>query len=179
MRGAMLVVALGAVALAGCQSRLPRFAATLAHNDSATVALGQWCAARHFATPAVIRAELQHDTAPSPPDLAGWLGLVPGEALGFRHVALRCGTVKMSDARNWYRPGQLTPAMNAALVSSERPFGLVVAALGFHRQRLATQRGALPGCPSGTVWSEMAVLRKADGTPFSLVLECYPPHVLR
>ena len=45
-----------ALLVAGCSPTLNRFERMLAANDSATAALGQWCAARGIAAPATIRA---------------------------------------------------------------------------------------------------------------------------
>jgi hypothetical protein len=63
--------------------------------------------------------------------------------------------------------------MNAALLTSETPFGTVVRPLGFRRVLLESRRGRAPECPPGTVLSHKAVLRLADGRGISLVAECY------
>lgn len=163
-----------ALSLAACAPTLSRFEATLAANDSATAALQQWCAARGIAAPAEIVAETDRNEheAPSPATRAA-LGVGADEAVAFRHVRLRCGGAVLSDAKNWYVPARLTPAMNAALETTRTPFGTVVRPLGFRRERLASQRGRAEGCPAGTVLSHRAVLRLADARGFSLVLECY------
>lgn len=161
------------LALTACTNpALPRFEATLAAQPSATVALAQWCAARRLASPATIHA-LADRTARPPADVRRALGVSDQEALGYRHVRLACGDVVLSDAQNWFVPARLTPAMNEALATSQTPFGTVVAPLHFTRERLAARRGALPGCPKGTVLSHRAVLRRPDGAPISLVIECY------
>lgn len=91
----------------------------------------------------------------------------------FRHVQLLCGTAVLSDAKNWYVPSRLAPAMNAALETTETPFGTVVRPLGFRRERLASRRGRAAECPAGTVLSHKALLRLADERAISLVAECY------
>jgi hypothetical protein len=63
--------------------------------------------------------------------------------------------------------------MNHTLETTDTPFGKVVTPLGFRRDRLAAQRGRTNECPKGTVLSHRAVLRVANGSAISLVLECY------
>ena len=150
---------------------LPAFEQTLAAQDSATAALGQWCAARRLAQPARITASpVRHADAPPPADLRRLLG--PG-ATGYRHVRLSCGSLILSEAHNWYRPGALTLAMNAALATGNTPFGLVAGPLHFTRQPLDSRRGRAASCPARTILSHRALLRLPDGRPLALVLECY------
>lgn len=165
-----------ALTLAACTPTISRFERTLAANDSATAALGQWCAARGIAEPAKIRAlaDRTADEAPSPATRAA-LGVSTEEPLAFRHVQLLCGSTVLSDAKNWYVPARLTPEMNAALLTTDTPFGTVVLPLGFRRERLASRRGRAAECPPGTVLSHKALLRLADGRGISLVAECYTP----
>ncbi len=165
-----------ALALSACAPTLGRFEHTLAANDSATAALTTWCAARGIADPAEIRVRLVE----RPPEPAGRairaaLGVSPAEPLVYRHVQLACGTAVLSEAKNWYVPARIAPAMNTALTATDTPFGKVVAPLGFRRERLASRRGRAAGCPPGTVLSHRAVLRLPDGRAISLVIECYTP----
>ena len=163
-----------ALALAGCaHPQLPAFERTLAAQDSATAALGQWCATRRLADPPQIRAERLTEATPPPPDLHALLQPSPDEPLAMRRVRLRCGSLVLSEAWNWYRPARLTPQMNVTLDSSDTPFGRVAAPLGFRRERLLQQRGRAGGCPAGTVLSHRALLRLPDGQPLALVVECY------
>jgi hypothetical protein len=129
---------------------------------------------RGIAAPATIRAlaDRTANEAPSPATRAA-LGVSTEEPVAFRHVQLLCGTTVLSDAKNWYVPARLTPAMNAALLTTDTPFGKVVRPLGFRRERLASRRGRAAECPAGTVLSHKAVLRLADGRGISLVAECY------
>lgn len=162
------------MALSACAPKLSRFERTLAANDSATAALGEWCGARGIAAPATIRAlaDRTADEAPSAATRAA-LGVSAEEPVAFRHVQLLCGAAVLSDAKNWYVPARLDPAMNAALLTTDTPFGTVVRPLGFRRERLDSRRGRAAECPAGTVLSHKAVLRLADGRGISLVAECY------
>jgi len=85
----------------------------------------------------------------------------------------------MSEAWNWYAPSRLTPAMNEALDTTDRPFGAVAATLGFERYRLGSKRGATPPCRPGTAVSQRGMLRLPDGQPLALLIECYTPAALR
>lgn len=161
-------------ALSACSSTLTRFERTLAANDSATAALGQWCSAKRIAAPAEIVAETDRAASEvATPAIRAALGVGADEPLAFRHVKLRCGGAVLSDAKNWYVPARLTPAMNTALETTRTPFGTVVRPLGFRRERLESRRGRAEGCPAGTVLSHKAVLRLADSKAISLVIECY------
>lgn len=164
----------------GCTSTLARFERTLAAQDSATAALGEWCAAQALATPPLIRAERIGGAADGPTaQMRALLAVPPGERLALRHVRLSCGGVVLSEAWNWYVPARLPDTMNARLDRSDTPFGKVIAPLGFKRQRLASQRGAAADCPAGTTLSHRAVLRLPEGLPVSVVTECYTRANLR
>jgi hypothetical protein len=152
----------------------------LAH-DSATETLSRWCATRHLADPPTIVA---HRVA-GPGKLAdarvrALLNAAPGEAIGYRRVALACGAHVLSNADNWYRPGRLTAAMNAELAATDHPFGAVVRSLGFHRVTLSAQvlvsrrERAIPAA----ILRHEALLETPDGTPFSLVVETYTREAL-
>ncbi|WP_421850599.1 hypothetical protein [Novosphingobium sp.] len=157
-----------------CAPTLSRFERTLASHDSATAALGEWCAAQRIAASAQIVADTEQGAnEAATPAIRTALGVTAGEPLAFRHVRLRCGGAVLSDAKNWYVPARLTPAMNSALETTRTPFGTVVRPLGFRRERLESQRGRTEGCPAGTVLSHKAVLRLADSKAISLVIECY------
>lgn len=172
--GALAVLALSACAAAPRSDLLDRFEATLAAQDSATAALGTWCAARNFAAPATVSAAvLPGGTHSAPIDLPALLQ--SQAATGYRHVRLSCGGRVLSEAHNWYVPARLTPAMNAMLAASDTPFGKVAAPLRFTRERLSSQRGAGTGCPADTILTHRALLRLPDGAPLALVTECYTP----
>jgi hypothetical protein len=116
--------------------------ADLLSHDSATQTLGQWCADHRLAAEPKILAQRLRSTAPTPAANAALrrdLQVAAGEALGFRHVRLLCGSLLLSEADNWYVPSRLSVAMNAQLESSEVPFGVVVRALHFQRHTLAVR----------------------------------------
>ncbi|KPF81850.1 hypothetical protein IP83_12535 [Novosphingobium sp. AAP93] len=168
-----VLIGLG-LALSACAPTLSSFKRTLAANDSATAALQQWCATRGIAAPAQIMAESNRkEREEASPAIRAALGVGAEEPLAFRHVRLRCGDTVLSDAKNWYVPARLTPAMNTALETTRTPFGTVVRPLGFHRERLESLRGRAAECPAGTVLSHKAVLRLSDGRGISFVAECY------
>lgn len=177
--GAILLA--GALALGGCaSSKLPEFEATLAADPSATAALGQWCGMRQIADPPRIAATpVVGVMQAQPADARVLLGIPASEPLGYRHVQLSCGDAVLSEAHNWYVPALLTPEMNAALATTDTPFGKVAAPLHFSRERLTSQRGRGAGCPTGTVLTHRALLRLPDGRPLALVVECYTRANLR
>lgn len=166
---------LAAAALAGCATspRLAEFERTLAAQDSATAALGQWCGARGIADPPAIRAEQVGQAVQPSAEVRRLLGVGESEPLAYRHVRLACGAAVLSEADNWYVPARLAPEMNRLLATTDTPFGKVVAPLGFRRERLAAQRGRASDCPPDTVLSHRALLRLPHGHPLSLVTECY------
>jgi len=154
--------------------------AELLGHDSATATLTDWCAAHHLAEPPVIVAHRVTESKPADAQVRALLHAAPDEEIRYRRVALACGRHVLSEADNWYRPGQLTPAMNDALAASETPFGAVVKPLGFHRQTLEAQVLVTPGewrVPAAVI-RQRAVLETADGTPFSYVVETYTRAVL-
>jgi len=153
---------------------LDRFERTLAARDSATLALKDWCTAKGIGDPAHISANpVRNDDAPLPSDALDLLRVDDAASLNYRHVRLDCGGVTLSQAHNWFVPARLTPQMNTALHQTDTPFGKVVAPLRFTRERLAALRGRAEGCPQGTILSHRAILYLPDGSPISLVVECY------
>jgi hypothetical protein len=122
------------------QSRLAVWAlietlnADLLASHSATLTLTDWCASHHLSDAPKIVARLQPDaTKPISAAQRRDLNIGPDEPVIYRRVDLACGTHVLSQADNWYVPSRLTPAMNAALTSSNTPFGLVIRPL--HPQR--------------------------------------------
>lgn len=153
---------------------LPEFERALAAQDSATAALGEWCATRKLASPPAVRAQriAGEDLAPSA-EIRRLLAVEANEPLAYRHVRLTCGMAALSEAHNWYVPSRLPAGMNEELANGDSPFGAVIAPLRFTRERLAYERGRAPACPEGTILSHRAVLRLPDGRPVSMVIECY------
>lgn len=173
-------VALLPLAAAGCSpSALRQLESLLNSRDSATAALTQWCTARGIAAPPrIVARPVVGEDAPLPSDARQLLAVEENTQLGYRHVQLACGDIVLSEAHNWFVPGRLTAAMNTMLASTDTPFGTVVAPLHFTRERLDTKRGQAEGCPPGTVLAQRALLRRPDGRPISLVVECYQEDAL-
>ena len=158
---------------------LDRFEATLARHASATAALEEWCVATGIAGSPDVRAlPAAGPVLPASAETRAALRVGPDEPLGYRHVRLVCGDTLLSVAHNWYVPGRLTPAMNAALEGSDAPFGKVVAPLRYTREEQPAHRGGGQACPAATVLTKGAVLRLPDGTPIGLVIECYAAGIL-
>jgi chorismate-pyruvate lyase len=171
--------------------------AELLSHDSATATLEQWCAAHHLADPARITAE-RLPTADQPPTAKqrAELRVTPTQAVRYRHVKLRCGTVVLSEAENWYVPSRLTAAMNRQLNTTDTPFGKITQALHFQRhtigarllwhplpdgwelQPVATGASAEALNPPAQVLEHRALLLLPDGIPISEVIETYTGNVL-
>lgn len=168
------------MALTACTPTVRRFETVLAAHDSATQALTEWCGLQGLAPVPEIRAIADRTAAEAPsPQVRKVLGIGADEPVAFRHVRLVCGDSVLSVAKNWYVPARLTADMNRVLETTDTPFGKVVAALDFHRERLASRRGQSDTCPPDTVLAQQAVLRLADGRAISMVVECYTPAILK
>jgi chorismate-pyruvate lyase len=130
----------------GRESSLQRYAlmqtlnAELLASRSATATLREWCAQHRLAQVAEIIAE-QVSGAPVPPstEQRARLGVSAGEPIKYRVVRLSCGGKQLSLAENWYVPSRLTPEMNNLLVSTQTPFGQVIAALQPYRHTFDMQ----------------------------------------
>ncbi len=176
-----LLLSLG---LCGCASaggtQLDPFEAELARQDSATLALEQWCETRGFAEQGLVTASAV-DGPPYAPSQStrAMLEVSEEETIGYRHVQLSCGGRVLSDAHNWFVPSRLTAEMNHTLETTNTPFGKAVAELHFSRERMEGARGTTEDCPADTILYHRAVLRRPDGQPISLVVECYTPENLR
>jgi chorismate-pyruvate lyase len=171
--------------------------AELLSHDSATVTLEHWCAAHHLANPAKITAEkLPAADRPPTAEQRQELRVTPTQAVRYRHVKLRCGTVVLSEAENWYVPSRLTATMNQQLNRTDTPFGKVAQALRFQRHTIAARllwqplpegwelqsvaTGASAGLldPPAQVLEHRALLLLPDGIPISEVVETYTGNVL-
>lgn len=172
------------LSLAACATpqgtSLAEFEAALAAQESATAALEQWCASNSIAKPARIKANpVVGERHAVPSQVRELLKIAPGEAVSYRHVRLTCGDSVMSDAHNWFVPARLTHGMNETLAATNEPFGKVVSPLHFTRELMDSQRGKAAFCPGGTILSHRARLKLPDGSPISLVVECYTSANLR
>jgi len=155
----------------------PSFAETAAHlgralqaEPSATKVLQAYCGRLAPGVP-VTAIALPSDDRPPPPVLRERFALGQDETIRVRHVSLRCGTIVLSDAWNWYIPQRLTADMNRQLETTNTPFGRVVSGLRFARHAISSETEALP---AGVFLRNTAMLtRSGDGLPFSLVVENY------
>ncbi|MGH8231457.1 MAG: hypothetical protein ACRESY_06520 [Steroidobacteraceae bacterium] len=171
--------------------------AELLSHDSATLTLERWCDAHHLATPPQVIAERSGpEQRPATDQQRRELQVSASEPVRYRHVKLRCGSIELSEADNWYVPARLTADMNRVLDSTDTPFGKAVQALHFQRhtiesrllwQPLPTGWDMQPPPPGRAasvlripqaVLQHRAVLTLPDGTPFSEVVETYSRNVL-
>jgi len=156
---------------------------------SATAVLEKWCAVHHLADEAKIVAEPVLDAPPKTPtaEQRQRLGVGPDEPIKYRHVRLRCGAHVFSEADNFYVPSRLTPEMNAALETTDTPFGKVVKPLKPYRRTFAAQNfwsaaqapkegGKLAIPPK--LFEHRAVLYSSENVPFSEVDEVYQRDLL-
>ncbi|MBB3946907.1 chorismate-pyruvate lyase [Rhizobium skierniewicense] len=169
----------------------------LLSHDSATLTLERWCDDHRLADPAKISATRLNDTKEPPETVRKQLNVAAADRLGYRHVLLKCGTLVLSEADNWYVPARLTPEMNETLDTTDTPFGKVVAPLQFQRHTISSQLlwqplpgnwavgGTIPAATNKmidipeTLISNQAMLSKPDGTPISFVIENYKSNLLQ
>jgi hypothetical protein len=160
-------------------------------SRSATATLEAWCAEHRMANPARLAAVLDRRTARKATAADRLvLGVGPLEPIGYRRVALVCGTHVLSNAENWYVPSRLTAPMNRALETSDAPFGRVILDLHPTRQTLSVDRfwSPLPadwdrsvpaGPPKGNIaipadlFRHRAVVYDVRHRPLALVVETY------
>ena len=114
--------------------------ADLLTSPSATQTLTEWCAAHDMAKDPRISARLLRGIAkPITPAQRRQLDIGPNEPVVYRRVDLTCGSHVLSQADNWYVPSRLTPAMNAALQTTDIPFGRVVRPLHIRRRTISVK----------------------------------------
>ena len=164
----------------------------LLSQGSATAVLARWCAAHRLADPPRIVARKAERRETASAETRALLKVGPREPLGYRRVELVCGDHVLSAADNWYVPARLTPSMNHALLTTDTPFGAVVAPLGFQRRTLEATvlfhpmppgwKAGAATTPSGAdvrlvlpdvLLRVRAILSRRDGRPISLVVEDY------
>jgi hypothetical protein len=160
-------------------------------SRSATTTLDTWCAAHRMAKPARLTAALDRKaTRQATPADRRILGVGPLEPIGYRRVALACGSHVLSNAENWYVPSRLTVSMNRTLETTDAPFGRAILDLHPTRQTLSVDRLwspllpdwdlSVPGRPSKGViaipadlFRHRAVVYDARHRPIALVVETY------
>lgn len=178
------------------RARIEALRLNLQSYPSATTVLRVWCEDYGLASDPRIRAiRVTGADKPLRPEDRAALGVAPGEEVRYRRVQLACGERVLSEADNWYRPGQLTPEMVNTLETTDTPFGIVVAPLRFQRRTLSSRlmfqpmaepprslfRRSRPDAPLEApphVLEQRAVLLKPDGTPLSVVVENYTNQIL-
>jgi hypothetical protein len=173
--------------------------ADLLSHDSATLTLDRWCARHHLADGAKIVANrVRGQDKPPPATVREQLHVGIDQPIAYRHVRLRCGDHVLSEADNWYVPSRLAPDMNRTLETKDTAFGRVVQPLRFQRHTVSARLlwsplpegwdsggASLPHADPGTflpipdkVIEHQALLTRADGEPFSYVIETYTGAVL-
>lgn len=173
--------------------------ADLLSHDSATLTLDRWCRRHQLGNGGRIVADrVKGEEKPAPTDVREHLHADASVAVAYRRVRLRCGARVLSEADNWYVPSRLTPEMNRTLETTDIAFGRVVRPLGFQRHTVSAQLcwsplpdgwdtggATLPSGNGGAVLSipdkvieHRAFLTRADGVPFSYVVESYTAAVL-
>lgn len=149
---------------------------------SATAVLEAWCAERGIsAEPRLVARRVAAPDKALSAEQRQRLAIGPAEPVRYRRVRLACGDAVLSEADNWYVPGRLTPAMNAALDGTDAPFGRVVRPLAPSRRNIALRPIAdLGSRPVGDtpLFEVDAVLATGDGVPFCEVAETYLGAVL-
>ena len=114
--------------------------AAILGSRSATATLEAWCASHAMAeTPRIVALRIAGPEQPPSDEQRARLEVGPGEPVRHRRVRLACGTRVLSEADNWYVPSRLTPEMNAALETTDTPYGKVVAPLAPVRRTFAAE----------------------------------------
>lgn len=178
---------------------LQSFESALLSHDSATLVLDDWCARHRLAPPGsrIVAERVRDIDKPITPEQRRTLRIAETDSVRYRRVRLRCGAQILSEADNWYVPARLTPAMNAALETTDIAFGRVVQPLHFQRRTLSARLlwsplppdwdSAARPIPRGTggtlaipdqLIEHRAILALPDGTPFSMVVETYGSAIL-
>ena len=165
-------------------------------SRSATLTLERWCAAHGLSDDPKVVARLDRNAdKPASPEQRRRLQVGDAEPVRYRHVRLACGDHVLSEADNWYVPGQLAPEMNRLLEATDTPFGKAVAALRPYRQTFAVETlwSPLPEgwelrpAPAPTrgvldipdrLFEHHALLYTEDHLPFSEVDEVYRGELL-
>lgn len=149
---------------------LAAFRDRLREAASATGLLQTWCEARGIGEGSVRALRHPGPAEPLPAEATHML-LPPGAPHHVRHrrVTLLRGAAGLSDCDIWWLPSRLTPEMQAALDSTDRPFGTVVEALRPTRRVLA-ETVLPPGGPHGL---EVTALLMAGAGPIALARESY------
>lgn len=150
-------------------------------NPSATLTLDAWCVERGLAVAGtkVVAEPVEGEEKEADETVRSLLAASADEPVAHRRVRLRCGSLVLSEADNWYVPAMLTTEMNRTLRTTNVSFGRVVAPLGFTRETLdADILWAGEGDRPHHVIRHRARLLLPDGRPFSALVENYTAAVL-
>lgn len=166
-------------------------------SRSATLTLERWCGEHRLAeNPVIVALLIQGESKAATAEQRQRLQVTPDEEVRYRHVRLRCGSVVLSEADNWYVPARLTAEMNRVLETTDTPFGKAVQPLEPYRRTFLVQRlwQVLPDgwdhAPTAmrttnkvlaipqALFEHRAVLYTRDHKPFSEVDEVYQRQVL-
>ncbi|NHO33091.1 hypothetical protein [Acetobacter fallax] len=147
--------------------------------SSATRALELWCEERRlFPAPVRIIASVERNSEGIPPAyIRDSLDVRAGETVRYRRVHLSSSGCVLSRAENWYVPARLTASMNHSLETTTEPFGRVVSPLTISRTTLENRR-LRSDAGLDELLRHVAVLRRGDGTPISIVSEVYTKALL-
>jgi len=171
--------------------------ANLLAARSSTATLEGWCRDHQLAaSPQIVADAVGGAPLAAAAEQLERLGVAATSEVKYRHVRLRCGTVVLSVADNWYVPARLTADMNRTLETTDAPFGRVVAPLQPYRRTFAVRMlwaplpdgwerggaaggdGALLEIPAALLEHRAVLYRAADNLPFSEVREIYQRGVL-
>src|ERR1700733_11520453 len=167
----------------------------LLSHESATVTLEGWCRTHGLASPPLVAERVPSEEKAATEEQRAELRVSETDVVRYRKVRLRCGSLVLSEADNWYVPGRLTAEMNTLLDTTDTPFGRVVKSLDFRRRTVSAtvlspflppawesmtpariKRMSQP-CLSAYLLQHRAILTLPDGTPFSQVVETYTGNV--
>lgn len=170
--------------------------AELLASPSATLTLERWCGSHQLANEARIAAEhVRGAGRPASPEQRQLLQVTAQQQVKHRRVRLRCGSLVLSEADNWYVPARLTAEMNRILETDATPFGKAVQVLEPYRRTFSVKMLWEP-LPSGwearrpdwipaaelaipeVLLEHIAVLYTREHKPISLVQERYQRQIL-
>jgi hypothetical protein len=170
--------------------------AELLSHESATATLEGWCSTYGLAPPTLVAERVPGEDKAATEEQRAQLRVSETDVVRYRKVRLRCGSLVLSEADNWYVPGRLTAEMNTSLDTTDTPFGRVVKSLDFRRHTISMtvlspflppgwetmspariKRMSQP-CLPASLLQHRAILTLPDGTPFSEVVETYTGNVL-
>lgn len=148
---------------------------------SATQVLDRWCTSHHMAPAgAVIAEKIANKPVRASAQLRRALQIKASDRVQLRHVRLRCSGHILSVARLWYIPSRLPASMEASLQQTDTPFGKVVAPLHLDRKSAGSSSAWLPNgggstakIPPHILFSQRALMSRADGLPIAYVVEDY------